>query len=262
MYRWVTITSQQDPENFWLSPVMAEVIGHSAAEGHPTVLVREQPRYLLLGPKDRRLPRILQAAQSIEDEGWPVFMRIGGGSAVLLDGTCLSFAVARACRDLTTLERNFRELGQGVVLALGRLGLPAQFGAAPGSYCEGPYDLVVGGKKVAGISQAIRRGFALVSGMILVSQDPVTTTARLQRLYREAGSDQRLSAEAVTSLEILLGRELSLQTLRESLFEGFETALGPLLPGPIRDEEWQQGRTIYPERRFPARSEPASAAGS
>lgn len=262
MYRWVTIRSQQDSDNFWLSPVMAEVIGHSAAEGHPTVLVREQPRYLLLGPKDRRLPRILEATKTVENEGWPVFMRIGGGSAVLLDDTCLSFAVARPCRDLTTLEKNFRELGQGAIEALHTLGLPAQFGAAPGSYCEGPYDLIVGGKKVAGISQAIRQGFALISGMILVSQDPKATTARIQRLYQEAGSDQRLSSDAVTSLETLLGHELSLETLRESLFQGFQTALGPLVSDRVRDEEWDRARAIYPVRRFPSSVRPQEATGS
>lgn len=250
-YRWLTLTQELDADRLWLSPVMAEAVALTAAAGRPSILVREQPRYVLLGPKDRRLPRITEAARELEREGIPVFMRIGGGSAVLLDHHCVSFAVARPCRDLTTLERNFREMAEGVILGLQALGLPAGFGAAAGSYCEGPYDLVVEGRKIAGVAQAIRRGFSLVSGMILVDQDPVSTTATIQRLYDMAGSTTRLRADAVTSLQALVHRPVSHQELFSCLEEGFRQAFGSLVPDPISEAEWDEAAALYPSRRFP-----------
>ena len=123
-YRWIPITRQNHPDRLHLSPVVAEAIAITAAGGEPAVLVREQHRYLLLGPQDRRLPRIAEAARAAEADGWPAFLRIGGGSAVLLDEGTLSFGAARPCRDLTTLVRNFRELAAGAVAALHRVGLP------------------------------------------------------------------------------------------------------------------------------------------
>ncbi len=177
-------------------------------------------------------------------------LRIGGGSAVLLDEGTLSFGAARPCRDLTTLVRNFHDLAAGAVAALRRLGLPAEFGAAPGSYCEGPYDIVVRGQKVAGVAQAIRQGFTLVSGMLVVQQDPVAITDRIQRLYQDAGSAKQLSASAVTSLDRLLGRVPSTDELVAALAAGYAETLS-LEPDDVRPEEWARAEALMHERRFP-----------
>jgi octanoyl-[GcvH]:protein N-octanoyltransferase len=249
-FRWIVLDPATAGARFRLSPVMAEALAHSAASGRPVVLVRRQPRYALLGPKDRRLPHLDRAARALEEDGWPVFMRIGGGSAVLLDDHTLSFAVARPCRDLTLLERNFRELAAGVLTTLERLGLPARFGAAPGSYCEGPFDIVVDGRKVAGVAQAIRAGFALVSGMILVDQDPVATTARLQTFYRDAGSTIVLSADAVTHLHAL-GVPVTTPELIPLLRQGFAAHFA-LEEDAITAEEWARAEALYAERRWAA----------
>jgi len=249
-YRWLTATRRNHPDRLHLSPVLAESVALTAAAGEPAVLVREQHRYLLLGPQDRRLPNVAQAAAAATAEGWPAYLRIGGGSAVLLDEGTISFGATRPCRDLTTLVKNFHELAQGAINALRRLGLPAQFGAAPGSYCEGPYDIIVDGQKVAGVAQAIRQGFTLVSGMLVVHQDPQWITERIQRLYREAGSSQVLSPSAVTSLHLLLGRIPSTEELVEALHAGFADVL-PLTPDEIRPLEWERAEELLPTRRFP-----------
>lgn len=249
-FRWIVLDPATAGARFRLSPVMAEALAHSAAGGRPVVLVRRQPRYALLGPKDRRLPQLDRAVRSLEQDGWPTFMRIGGGSAVLLDDHVLSFAVARPCRDLTTLERNFRELAAGVLTTLERLGLPARFGAAAGSYCEGPFDIVVEGRKVAGVAQAIRAGFALVSGMVLVDQDPEATTARLQDFYREAGSSIVLRADAVTNLR-RLGVPLTVAELVPLLREGFAHHVR-LEDDDITADEWARAEALYGERRWAA----------
>ncbi len=249
-YRWLSATAANHGEQLHLSPVLAEAIAVTAAGGEPAVVVREQHRYLLLGPQDRRLPHIAAAARAAEADGWPAYIRIGGGSAVLLDENTLSFGAARPCRDLTTLVKNFHDLAAGAVAALRRLGLPAEFGAAPGSYCEGPYDIVVRGQKVAGVAQAIRQGFTLVSGMLVVQQDPVAITDRIQRLYREAGSTQKLSASAVTSVAQLLGRVPGTAELVGALRAGYAETLA-LADDDIRPDEWARAEALLPQRRFP-----------
>jgi len=248
--RWVTVGADASPEARALSPVLTETVALSAAlRQEPAVIVRRHDPYLLLGPQDRRLAGLDRIAEWALRQGIPAFVRIGGGTLVIQDEGTIAFGVARPCRDLTTLELNFRELGEGVIRALSRLGIEARFGRAPGSYCEGPWDLVVNGVKIAGVAQAIRGGFALVSGMILVSQDPILTTRRIEALYRLAGRPVSLDAGAVTNLERLLGRRVSLDEVEAALREGFGS-LYTLRPSSLDEAEWRAAARLYDARRL------------
>lgn len=253
MKRTVRLVEFNDHHALALSPVLPEVVARTAAARNEwVVIVRRQDPYALLGPKDRRLPHLSDAVAWLKSLGYPVFVRIGGGSAVLLDRTCLSFGVARPCRDLTIWERNFRELAEGTLTGLQGLGIPAEFGRAVGSYCEGPFDLVVGGKKIAGIAQAIRQGFALVSGMILVKQDPIETTQVLQEFYERAGSDLRLDDKAVTALNQLASHSsISLDDVQKAVVSGHQ-ALYDLRSEPLTPAEWQLAQSLYDERQLGA----------
>lgn len=234
-----------------LSPVLPEALAETASAGEPVVLLRRQEPYVLLGPKDRRLPAFAEGVRQLARRGHPVYMRIGGGSAVYLDGNCLSFAVARPCRDLTSTDRNFRELAEGVVRGLRRLGVAARFGAAPGSYCEGPFDIVTRDppRKLAGVAQAIRGGFTLVSGMVLVSQDPAAATAIVQEFYRAAGDGRRLDPRAVTSLEREMGRPVTVEEAARALRRGFAEVFA-LCDDTVREAERACARKLAAARRL------------
>lgn len=250
-WRFLEVGAGGGKELLPLSPVLPEVVATTAAlSGEPVVLLRRQAPYLLLGPRDRRLPGFRAGLRAVAGRA-PVYLRIGGGSAVYLDGGSLSFAVARPCRDLSTTERNFRELTVGVLRGLERLGLAPRLGRAPGSYCEGPSDIVVGEppRKVAGVAQAIRRGFALVSGMVLVDQDPHVATAFVQSFYDAAGAGLRLRPEAVTSLARELGREVTLDEAARALRAGFAEAWR-LREDRIRPEEVERARELLRLRRL------------
>lgn len=248
--RLVEFTAQ---ESLKLSPVLPEVVSRTAAQRNQwVVFVRRQTPYVLLGPKDQRLPNLKPAVSWLRSLGYPVFVRIGGGSAVLLDETCLSFGVARPCHDLTTWETNFRELSQGTIGGLSLLGIDVQFGRAVGSYCEGAFDLVHGTQKIAGIAQAIRAGFALVSGMLLVRQDPHKTTEVLQEFYERAGSPLRLNPDAVTALNRLPHQShLTVDQAHDALVAGHQ-ALYSLEHEPLTQEEWSLAQQLYWERQLGA----------
>ena len=250
----VRLVEFNDQQALALSPVLPEVVSKTAAERDEwVVIVRRQSPYVLLGPKDQRLRHLSDAVAWLQSLGYPVFVRIGGGSAVLLDATCLSFGVARPCRDLTVWEKNFRELSAGTIRGLQGLGIPAEFGRAVGSYCEGPFDLVANGKKIAGIAQAIRQGFSLVSGMVLVHQDPIHTTEVLQEFYERAGSDLRLDPRAVTAINQLPGQSaVTLDRVQRALVSGYQE-LYDLRPEPLTASEWALAKNLYHERQLGAK---------
>jgi lipoate-protein ligase A len=143
-------------------------------------------------------------------------------------------------------------LGQGTLSGLALLGINAHFGRAEGSYCEGPFDLVYGSQKIAGIAQAIRGGFALVSGMLMVQQDPVYTTMVLQEFYQRAGSNLELNPHAVTALNRLPGQShLTVDAVHDALVQGHGSLLS-LRPEPLTEEEWRLARQLYRERQVGA----------
>lgn len=232
-----------------LSPALAEWLGEEAVRtGEPHFLLRRNGPYFLMGPRDRHLPRPQDAVAWAEGQGIPVFRRTGGGSLVLLDEGCLSFASAIPGRDMGRISQNFRDLTSPVREALEDWGLLAEFGAAKGSYCEGPWDLVVGGLKVAGVAQALRNGFSLVSGMLLVDQDPGRTTSMVNAFYEAAGGGTPFTPKNVTSLALLTGGGVEGTALRTSIERrlGEFTRISPTRTDLRKIEELLRARRVGP----------------
>jgi len=250
-HRLIRLGEATPPAWLELSPVVAEAAAVSVGQGTapPTVIIRRQRPYALLGPRDRRLPHLAAGIAVLQAAGLPVYERISGGSAVILDEDCVSFAVMQPCRDRTMIQHNFTALTEGVRRGLARLGLEAVFGEAPGSFCPGPYDLMVDGRKVAGVAQALRSGFALVSGMVLVSQDPAPVTRLLNRFYAAAGGSADLVPDYVAPLAQVLGRPILLDEVEDALTQGFGEVY-PLVPSQLTPDEWQRAQDLHRLRRL------------
>lgn len=235
-----------DPSLLDLSPGLAEWAGQRAvATGRPHFVLRGQRGYFLLGPGDRHLPDPGRALAWAKGVGIPVYRRIAGGSLVFLDAGCLSFAHATPGRDMTQAAKNFVALTRPVRDALAGLGVAAVFGSARGSYCEGPWDLLAEGKKIAGTAQAIRSGFALVSGMLLVTQDPARATGLVNDFYEQAGAGRPFDGSAVTSLARLSGGRITVDVLKEAIL----AALGPCETATFAAADAARVRTTLGERR-------------
>ncbi len=248
------IDATEDRGLWQLSPTLAETVALAVAAGRTpeTFGLRMNRPYVLLGPQDLRLPHTSRGVAWLEGQGLPVYVRVGGGAAVLLDEGCLSFFGAVPCRDIARLDANFRDLTRPVRGGLSSLGVPVRFGRAEGSYCEGPQDLVTAeGKKLLGVAQALRQGFALVSGMLMLTQDPLRTTSVLQEFYRRSGSARVLKPEAVTSLAGETGREVSVAEVKEAVLRQ-ATLLGwDSAPSALTDWERRLAQDMLPRRRYP-----------
>ncbi|MGL6480688.1 lipoyl protein ligase domain-containing protein, partial [Aeromonas caviae] len=53
-----------------------------AGDGEPRALLWQGPQCLIVTRKDTRLPRYQAACEQLAAEGWPVFVRDSGGTAV------------------------------------------------------------------------------------------------------------------------------------------------------------------------------------
>ncbi|MEM2468687.1 MAG: biotin/lipoate A/B protein ligase family protein [Candidatus Jordarchaeales archaeon] len=153
--------------------------------------------------------------------GVEVSRRITGGGAIYSDENGIIYSIV-VSEGNPKIPRNIAEsysvLCRGLIDALKILGLDAVF--------QPINDILVGGKKVSGSSQTRRRGVVLHHGTLLVRAD-IETMKRVLKIPEEKMSDKAAKSleERVTSLEKLLGREVSMDEVKEAVRKGFEKAL-------------------------------------
>ncbi len=161
--------------------------------------------------------------------------RITGGGAVYhdFDGEITySILLPRGHRLAPDdILHSYRVLCSGVVKGLEQLGIEAQF--------KPINDIVAGGKKISGNAQTRRYSCLLQHGTTLLDLD-VEVMFSILKVPQEKISDKMIAdaKERVTSVRDLLGREVSMDELREALVVGFSEALNiELVPGILTEEE-------------------------
>ena len=179
-----------------------------AAEGESLARLWLHGPGLVPGMRDMRLPGADAAVAHFRSQGYDVHLRSSGGRLVVLDPGVLNVAIAYAGEGLPGVEQGFGLMADVLGRALGALGLASEVGEVEGSICAGRYDLAIGGRKVAGLSQRRRRNFALVHAFLLVEGSGEERERIANAFYALAGATERESirpASMTTLAERLAG---------------------------------------------------------
>lgn len=220
---WRLLThSTRDPHlNVALEEAIAVYVG--TGDVPPTVRIWENPATICLGRTDTRLPGIDDAVAWARDEGYAVVPRISGGTAVLHDATTLNLTVTVGNPDRKAdVPGAYRELLEGAIKGFAHLGIEPGFEQVPDTFCQGPYDLAVDGRKFCGTAQAQRKGFVMVHGTILVTTDAAQMSHVLAEFYERAGAERVVDPTRVASLAKILDRpDLDMTTVRKALARGY-----------------------------------------
>jgi octanoyl-[GcvH]:protein N-octanoyltransferase len=105
-----------------------------------------------------RMENFAQAAAASAARGWPVHVRASGGTTVAHRSGMLN--VSRYETGLTgsiDIAHHFEEFSLWLTNALRSIGVPASTGAIAGSHCDGRFNIVVQGRKVAGTACLLRQ---------------------------------------------------------------------------------------------------------
>jgi lipoate-protein ligase A len=149
--------------------VTADLLARTAEDGVPAVRVWAPHRQVAFGRRDARADGYDRAREAAEARGFAAIERSVGGRAVAYTGTTLAFARAVPVADLRTgLDDRYEAATETVLRALRDLGVDAERGEPPRSFCPGEHSIQADGKLV-GIAQRITQGAALVSGCVLVA---------------------------------------------------------------------------------------------
>lgn len=170
-------------ESFAADDLLCHVVGQGQSPATVRTWVHDQT--VVMGIQDHRLPFVEEAQDFLRTRGYNPIVRNSGGLAVVLDEGVLNISIV-----LSEKENSIDiPTGYEVMLAFVELLFPEAEGKIEayeivGSYCPGSYDLSIGGKKFAGISQRrLRQGIAVQ--VYLCVEGSGSERARLiQEFYR------------------------------------------------------------------------------
>ena len=240
----ITSRNRSALESFATDDTLCHLVGQEMSV--PTVRTWVHDRTVVLGIQDHRLPHVSEAVSFIESENYNPIVRNSGGLAVVLDEGVLNISIVLSERT-TSIDI---PTGYEVMLAFIKLLFPEAGDRIEayeiiGSYCPGSYDLSIGGRKFAGISQRrLRQGIAVQ--VYLCVEGSGASRAELIRDMYEIGLQGEqtkfaypaIKPEVMASLSELLEMPLTvsevvirIQILLQSL--GDQVLMGGLKPEEI-----------------------------
>ncbi|MCY0889257.1 MAG: ligase [Alicyclobacillaceae bacterium] len=212
----VAVLELDDAEaNLQLDDVLGEQVGRGERSPLLRIWRHAKVEGLVVSRRDVALPAAAAAAERMRAWGYPVFVRGTGGTAVPHGRTVLNLSLIfpRIAEPTPTTDALYRLLCQPLLNWLWQLGMAGTVGPVPDSYCDGSYNVIVQGKKLAGTAQTWRGGLAgLVSsrpGYILAHacipiDSPLDRYIQaINRFYEQSGNAYRANLETATTLAML-----------------------------------------------------------
>lgn len=173
----------------------------------PAVRLWRNQRCLVVGKAVTRQHGFERTRQLFAQKNIPVIIRSTGGTVVPHGPGTLNVSVIRSVPSgERSVASSYNFLCDGIIHALGKVGITAFVGAVPGSYCDGDYNIVVRGRKLAGTAQRWKksrgeenRWCVLVHASIAVG-DQTDDHALVSQFYNAMGWATLFSPEKHTSL--------------------------------------------------------------
>jgi len=235
-WRLILEDGADDPVlGYALDTAIAEHVARGDAP--PTLRIWRPGQCLALGRFDIRLPRYAEAVAHLQARGIVVLRRQSGGQAVWQDENFVNVSVIAPQEKRLGIPEAYRAHLAGVQRGLSLLGVETGFRRVEGAFCDGPYDLAVGERKLMGTAQVQKRGVVVVHGTMPVWGGLEEMIHWVSAFYSRAGRPVRLREGTMITLREACGREIVWHELQEALAEGHRQALRPLAPQKINPAE-------------------------
>ncbi|ETT87254.1 lipoate--protein ligase family protein [Viridibacillus sp. FSL R5-0477] len=232
-------------ESFAADDTLCHLVGQDISPA--TVRTWVHDRSVVLGIQDHRLPHIAEGMNFLEVKGFTPIVRNSGGLAVVLDSGVLNISIVLS-EQHSKIDIN---TGYEVMLEL----IKALFPKAAehieayeiiGSYCPGSYDLSIGGKKFAGISQRrLRQGIA-VQIYLCIEGNGAERASLIRDFYKIGLQDEQtkfeypqIRPEVMASLSELLNEKLTVQQTVIDLQKLLMELSDELKIGSLQQEEME-----------------------
>lgn len=138
-------------ESFAMDDTLCHLTGHG--KSLPVIRTWVHNEAIVLGIQDHRLPYIEEGMALLRQAGYEPIVRNSGGLAVVLDPGILNISLVFGETEPTNIDTAFDYMVDLVKRILPEVANEIEAYEIVGSYCPGTFDLSIGGRKFAGISQ-------------------------------------------------------------------------------------------------------------
>ncbi|KHF38781.1 lipoate--protein ligase family protein [Halalkalibacter okhensis] len=229
-------------QSFAYDDTLCTFIGQQ--QGLSTVRAWVHHQTIVLGIQDSRLPDIDDGRTYLESQGYRVIVRNSGGLAVVLDEGVLNLSLILKEEKGFSIDAGYELMYALIKKMLAPYSIQVDAYEIVGSYCPGSFDLSIGGKKFAGISQRRIRGGIAVQIYLCVTGSGSERAQFIQQFYQEAvnGKETKfdypiIQPQTMASLNELLHEEFTIAKIMTLLLQTMQTEGVQLTVQPFSTEE-------------------------
>ncbi|WNS75325.1 biotin/lipoate A/B protein ligase family protein [Bacillus sp. DTU_2020_1000418_1_SI_GHA_SEK_038] len=229
--------------SFGMDDTLCASVGSGMAP--PTARAWVHRDTVVLGIQDTKLPFLEEGIGYLQNEGYHVIVRNSGGLAVVLDEGVLNLTLVFSESDKgIDINRGYDAMWMLVKEMFSDFNKEIEAREIVGSYCPGSYDLSIGGKKFAGISQRRLRNGVAVQIYLCVQGSGSARAEQIERFYATSKKDAdskflfpEIKPEVMASLSELLGQKLSIQDVMLRFLQALKNRSNHLFSGELQGEE-------------------------
>lgn len=201
-----------------------DALAMSVSNGESPSAVRlwVHPKTIVLGIPDARLPYIDEGIRFLHEKGYHVVIRNSGGLAVALDEGVLNISLVIPGVSELSIYDCYEAMVSLVKYMLHDVTDEIKAYEIVESYCPGDYDLSIGGRKFAGISQRRVKDGAAVQIYLDVEGDSFERASIIRDFYKISKKDEEtkfvypdVNPKVMGSLSDLLGISLTVDKMKE-----------------------------------------------
>lgn len=200
---------------------------------------------IVLGIQDTKLPYLKEGLCFLEKKGYQYIVRNSGGLAVVLDQGVLNLSlIFKETEKGIDINRGYDAMLELIEEMFPEAEGKIEAREIVGSYCPGSYDLSIGGKKFAGISQRRLRHGVAVQIYLCVNGSGSERAEVIKQFYAEGKKEAetkflypQIDENVMASLSELLHRELSITDVMLRFLKVLHSKAGELYSGTLTEEE-------------------------
>ncbi|OIK12524.1 biotin/lipoate A/B protein ligase family protein [Bacillus sp. MUM 13] len=203
-------------------------------------------RTIVLGIQDTKLPFLQNGLKTLGEQGYQVIVRNSGGLAVVLDEGVLNISlIFPETERKIEINRGYDAMFELVKCMFSDFGANIEAREITGSYCPGSYDLSIGGKKFAGISQRRIRNGVAVQIYLCVNGSGSDRASLIKGFYKAAKENEEtrfsypeIKPSVMASLTELLSVPLTIGDVMLRFLRSLKEMGGPVESSQLSGEEW------------------------
>lgn len=200
---------------------------------------------IVLGIQDTKLPYLNEGIRFLESKGYRVIVRNSGGLAVVLDDGVLNISLIFPDHEKKIdIDRGYHTMVDLIHDICKDYQVTIEAREIVGSYCPGSFDLSVGGKKFAGISQRRLRGGVAVQIYLCVTGSGAERAELIRNFYElsQKGTETKFKFPVIVpatmaSLSELLQKDVMVQDLMLRLLQTLKNKSEKIYSSNLTNEE-------------------------